>query len=122
MSAPRSNALTTTLRAQCECGRNLLDVRRDLRAHHSLGVVVDVVARPGVRMRAVAAGTGETPRRRDWQIRKHGTPDSLPRRTFSVQCRCGRQYDRREDNLREAWQNMADHDRRVVVAVLGRDL
>lgn len=98
-------SVTTVLRVSCDgCDRNLVDVSRDVTAHHSKGLVVKVTARPGV------------------QIRDY-LPDDSVDLTYSLSCRCGRQHDLSEARLRDYWrEHAARPSARVVRAVVGRDL
>jgi hypothetical protein len=100
---PSGSGDATTLRLSCDgCDRNLIDVRRNLRADPRVGLVVETVGRPGV------------------TLDDHWGDDGAL--TITVRCRCGRQHDRREAALKDAWRAATRRDGRVVRAVLGRDV
>lgn len=106
---PRASDSTTAtvLRLACDgCGRNLLDVRKNLKKHPAATPgtgEIEVTARPGV------------------HLDEHFPDDGRPW-TFTVRCRCGRQHDRQEERLTAAWRDAARRDGRVISAVLGRDV
>jgi hypothetical protein len=97
------------LRLRCECGRNLADARKGWHEYADApfegGDGVWVKPRPGVD-----------------QSHHRVVPMLLDALTYRWACKCGRTPEVRHDRISAKWIEVVDDPRRVVAAVIGRDL